>query len=198
MAGVPDMQGERHKEKPMRERTTVLVMTLAASLGGATTVLSYESMYERTPVGEVEVKDIPAMRVMEARSEKSFYEGGNSLFRTLFRYIKKHEVSMTTPVESDFNRGNMRFLVPSKSDADLPDGDGVSLEARPAQTVVSVGLRGPYREALANRGEERLRTWLADHPEYEVAGEAYGVYWNSPFMLGWLKRSEVHIPVVKK
>jgi hypothetical protein len=28
-----------------------------------------------------------------------------------------------------------------------------------------------------------------------AAGEAYAIYWNSPFVPGFLKRYEVHVPV---
>jgi hypothetical protein len=31
--------------------------------------------------------------------------------------------------------------------------------------------------------------------KYEVAGDAYAVYWDGPFVLGFFKRSEVHIPI---
>ena len=44
----------------------------------------------------------------------------------------------------------------------------------------------------------RLRDWLATRPDLEVAGEPSAVYWDSPFVPGFLKRSEVHIPVRKR
>lgn len=181
----------------MRKKLVMAGLSLGLCLGGTMTVQAYESLYERTPVGTVEVKELPAMRLLEASADKGYYEQGNDLFMTLFRYIRKHKVAMTVPVESDTNRGSMRFLVPSDRDASLTNGDGVAVEDRPAQTVVSFGLRGSYREELARQGMSKLEAWLAEHPEYESAGEPYSVFWNSPFMPGFLKRSEVHWPVKK-
>lgn len=40
-----------------------------------------------------------------------------------------------------------------------------------------------------------LVQWLDKDNEYELAGEAYAVYWDGPFVLGFFKRSEVHIPI---
>jgi hypothetical protein len=38
--------------------------------------------------------------------------------------------------------------------------------------------------------------WLERHADqWEAAGEPYAVFWNSPFMPGFLKRSEVHQPL---
>jgi len=40
-----------------------------------------------------------------------------------------------------------------------------------------------------------LMEWFAKNNKYEQDGPAYGVYWNGPFVPGFLKRSEVHIPI---
>jgi hypothetical protein len=47
-----------------------------------------------------------------------------------------------------------------------------------------------YDEALG-----KLRAWLLSHPEAKIIGEPYAVYWNSPFVPFFLKKSEVHLPV---
>jgi hypothetical protein len=38
-------------------------------------------------------------------------------------------------------------------------------------------------------------TFLAKDNKWEIAGDAYAVYWDGPFVLGFFKRSEVHLPV---
>jgi hypothetical protein len=36
---------------------------------------------------------------------------------------------------------------------------------------------------------------LLKNPAYEAIGEARGIFWNGPFIPGFFKRFEVHIPV---
>jgi hypothetical protein len=67
----------------------------------------------------------------------------------------------------------------------------------PETVVVSVGLRGSYDEATMNRGLERLRAWLGEHAEWTVAGAPRSLAYNSPFVPGFAKYSEVQIPVIR-
>ena len=43
--------------------------------------------------------------------------------------------------------------------------------------------------------KQKLLIWLAKEKKYEIAGDAYAVYWDGPFVLGFFKRSEVHVPI---
>lgn len=38
--------------------------------------------------------------------------------------------------------------------------------------------------------------WLAKRADVKAAGEPYAIYWNSPSVPFFLKKSEVHLPVV--
>ena len=77
------------------------------------TAAAYESAFEQTPVGTVEVKTLPPAITMEADTEGPYFEKANDLFRRLFRYLKKHDVTMTVPVQADVSKTKMRFFLGS-------------------------------------------------------------------------------------
>ena len=156
----------------------------------------YEQAFPPTAPGVIEIKELPASRWLVARSDESYHDRANGLFSQLFAYLRANEVKMTVPVQADMKPGAMRFHV-GKSDAvrSLPDTDTVKVEEMPARTVASAGVRGGYTEKNFAEAESRLKTWLSARPQYEADGPAYGVFWNSPFVPWFVKRSEVHIPV---
>jgi hypothetical protein len=158
--------------------------------------MASERNYPATDPDRVELKELPPARVMEATDDRDYWSGGNRPFGRLFGYIQRHRVAMTVPVEADIAPSRMRFFVPRRHPGPTPDADGgVHVYERPAQRVVSAGLRGEYTRARFEQGVAAVREWLAAHPEWSAAGEPYAVYWNSPFTPGFLKRSEVHLPV---
>ena len=63
------------------------------------------------------------------------------------------------------------------------------------QKVVAIGVRGSYSMKRFLENKQKLVQWLDKEKKYEVAGEAYAVYWDGPFVLGFFKHSEVHIPI---
>ena len=70
------------------------------------------------------------------------------------------------------------------------------VEDIPAEKVVSIGLRGSYGKKTFLRGYEKLNAWLANHPEWKVAGSPRTLGYNSPMVPSFMKFSEVQIPVV--
>ncbi len=158
------------------------------------------------PVGEVITKTYPAHRLARAASGD---RGNDGSFMKLFRHIKRNEIAMTAPVEMvlDEERGDgggaatesMAFLY---GDARMgvvgpdPADPGVVVEDVPQMTVVSLGVRGSYGEDRFAGFVEKLREWLAAHPEWVAAGPPRTFAYNSPFVPGVLKYAEVQIPVV--
>ena len=63
---------------------------------------------------------------------------------------------------------------------------------------VSIGMRGAYDEGTVKRGFEQLRMWLTKHPEWTEVGPPRSLAYNSPFVPGFAKYSEVQIPVVPR
>lgn len=175
----------------------VLGVLLSGVTGGR--VEAAEKTYDMTAVDEVEVKRLPERVAMWTRSEGGYFSSDNGLFSRLFRYIKDHDVAMTVPVEAEVEPATMRFYAGASDGERALQGDGEVIVERFAPVLVAaLGVRGSYTEERYREALTRLEQWLADAPEYEPAGKPYAVYWNGPFVPGFLKRSEVHIPVRSK
>ena len=159
-------------------------------------VMAYESMHEKTPVGEIKILELPARIALEATSDSHYFSENNGLFRKLFGYISKHDLAMTTPVEADIDPGKMRFFV-GEEDAEKPRPSTSAVTVRDLEpmTVVAIGIRGSYSEENFSENKTALLNWLKENPDYELAGSAYAVYWDGPFIPWFLKRSEIHLPI---
>jgi hypothetical protein len=158
--------------------------------------MAYEAAYPRTTAGVIEVKTLPAATVMAAAMQEG---DRNAAFRELFRYIQDRKVPMTVPVEVEpGTNAAMRFYLNSALTNTPPaSSETVAVGAQAGRTVLSIGLRGSYRQKNFSKAVTRLATWLTEHPEWAVDGNAYQVFWNSPFVPFFLKKSEVHLPVHK-
>ncbi len=174
-----------------------MLTALAIVLGISSQASAAPEAWQPTPPGVVEVKVVPAVRLMESRAGGTYFASEGSVFRPLFRYLQTHELSMTSPVEVDVQRNAMRFVVDPRDTRPLEDWGGVEVDSRPGRTVLSVGMTGAYSEARYLDGVQRLQGWLRDNPEWMATGEPIAVYWNGPYVPGPLKRSEVHLPVAR-
>jgi hypothetical protein len=103
---------------------------------------------------------------------------------------------MTTPVEADINPGKMRFFVGNKDRGkNISSTRDVEVRKIAPMKVVAIGVRGSYSVKRFMENKQKLMTYLAKDDKWVIAGDAYAVYWNGPFVLGFFKRSEVHLPV---
>ena len=159
-------------------------------------LMGFEAMHEKTPVGEIKVLQLPARTALEANNGQSYFSENNGLFRTLFRYISKHDLSMTTPVEAEIKPGRMRFFVGGKdANKSRPTTDSVTVKKLEPMQVLAIGIRGSYDEENFRENRDRLIQWINEQTTYEPAGEPYGVYWDGPYIPWFLKRSEIHLPI---
>ena len=157
---------------------------------------AYEQAFPKTPVGEIEVKTLPASKLIACHGQGDYFDRSDSLFRPLFSYIQENDIAMTTPVEAEIKPGVMYFYIGAvAAKRQLAKTDVVDVVELPERTVLSVGLRGTYSGENFAKGEALLRAWLAKQAGYRATGPARAIYWNGPFTLGLLKRSEVHLPV---
>ena len=157
---------------------------------------AYEQAFPKTPVGEIEVKTLPASTLIACHGQGDYFERSDSLFRPLFRYIQENDIAMTTPVEAQIQPGVMYFYIGADAaKRPLSNTAAVDVVEMPARTVLSVGLRGAYSSENFAKAETLLRAWLAEQVGYRATGPARAIYWNGPFTLGLLKRSEVHLPI---
>lgn len=159
-----------------------------------------EDAYPRTAPGVMEIKQLPAARLLLAESSGRYFSSNNQLFGKLFRYISANQIPMTAPVEARMEPGVMVFYMDPQSQkrADVQPSAEVKFQDLPIRSVASIGIRGSYSEENYAEALMELREWLAKQTDYEATGEAYGVYWNSPFVPFFFKQSEVHIPVQRK
>jgi len=158
-----------------------------------------EQAFSRTAVGISELKILPASTLIASESSSHYFEADNGLFRPLFRYIQKNDIAMTTPVEASMQPGKMYFYIGAEAaKRGLTATDAVTVLELPERLVASIGARGSYSRANFEAARKKLEDWLEKHPTHEASGEARGVFWNGPFTPGFLKRFEVHIPVVER
>ena len=176
-----------------------LVLVLVASALGSSLMAS-ESAYPMTGAGVCEIKTLPAGVILQARSSGDYFSENNGLFRRLFQTIQQNKVPMTTPVEAGMRPGTMIFYLDPESAkrSDLEMADGVTRKRVGERVVASIGIRGGYSKESFEKHAQKLREWLKSQPKYQAVGEAYAVYWNSPFTIWFLKRAEVHLPVQEK
>jgi len=175
-----------------------LPLSLSALLLSGGYAMSYESIYPRTPVGVFEIKTLPARTTLVASAPGDAFKDRGSAFRKLFSYINANQVAMSVPVEASVSKNEMIFFVGSNSAARaLILSEGVTMQRLPATTVASIGLRGRYSRENYDAGLKRLTAWLALRPEWRADGEPYAVYWNSPFMPWFLRKSEIHVPLTR-
>lgn len=162
--------------------------------------MAYEQAYPMTEPGVCEIKILPAGVTLQARTQGGYFRENNGLFRKLFETIQKNQVPMTTPVEAGIQPGTMVFYLDpaSAQRGDLKLSEGVTRREVGERKVASIGIRGGYSRESFEENRARLEGWLRSQKEWESTDEAYAVYWNSPFMIWFLKRSEVHIPVRQK
>jgi effector-binding domain-containing protein len=157
---------------------------------------AFEQAFEKTEVGVIAKKIIPASRLLISSGEGNYFDRRNNLFYRLFRYISDNDVAMTSPVEAEIGKASMKFYVGNKDkEKDLSDNELVKIISVPERKVVSIGVRGAYNKKNFDEAKAKVEQWLQENQGYTIAGEAYAVFWNGPYVPWFLKRSEVHIPI---
>lgn len=150
----------------------------------------------------------------------NYSAAGSEGFRRLFRYISganqgSRKISMTAPVEQAPAGGqaikmtasltqaqeaegwSLAFMLPGQysiETAPEPTDARVRIRAVPERTVAVLGYSGRWTEANRRAAEKKLRSALAE-AEVELVGAVNSAMFNSPFMLPFLRRNEVHAPI---
>ena len=177
----------------MKARTMAATGMLALFAGAG--AAAADAVYPATAPGKIEIKRLPALTALDTATTNAYFGEENVLFRRLFRYISEHDVAMTTPVEADLRPGRMRFFQGPAARSALTNAGPVSVERMPERTVASIGVRGSYTSEHYEEALKELRGWLDGRKDWAVDGPPRAAFWNSPFMPGFLKRFEVHVPV---
>ena len=158
--------------------------------------MAAEEAFPPTPNGTNEVKVLPAGILLRSTGRGEYFDGANDLFMPLFRYISRHDIAMTVPVEARVRDAAMYFWVSESQHAKVAGDEGaVVVERKPARRVASRGARGSYSRKNYERTRDELLAWVATQPGLVADGEPYAVFWSGPFTPGFIKKYEVHVPL---
>jgi hypothetical protein len=152
------------------------------------------------PVGQILVKQYPAARVAVNRGDDQ-----DRMFMPLFNHIKKNDIAMSSPVEITWSEPHtpgeakpqaMAFVYREPGLGATGTDGNVQVVDVPAQTFLSIGIRGSYNREHLVEGVKKLRGWLAEHSnEFKEAGPPRYLGYNSPFVPWFLRFGEVQLPV---
>ncbi|MEM1255409.1 MAG: heme-binding protein [Cyanobacteria bacterium P01_H01_bin.21] len=160
-----------------------------------------------TAKGKIEVKQYPAYRAATVQVRGDLGKASSRGFSPLFRHISNNDISMTAPVETRYPSATLQTDSISQGDAAVSFlyrsldvvprevAQNVQVEDMPPMMVISIGMRGSYGYGVYTRGVQQLQDWLAEHPEYEIAGPPRRFFYDGPFIPDGLKRSDIQIPV---
>ncbi len=157
----------------------------------------------------IEVKQYPAYRSGTYTYEGNLSEATSYSFNPLFRHISSNNISMTAPVEARYpiatidqpiqrGKAKVSFLYNNNEINPQQVSQDIQVEDHAPMLVVSLGVQGAYGYEMYQRDVARLKQWLANHPEYEIAGEPREFLYDSPYTPAPLKRREVQIPIRKR
>jgi hypothetical protein len=173
-----------------------MLKIVLASLLLTTSAMATEQAFPPAEIGSPEIVTLPAGLLLKSTGQGSYFDHPSDLFMPLFRYISSHDISMTVPVEARIDSAAMYFWVSEAQRGKANENaGGVEVVEVKERKVARLGARGGYSEANFNRTRDVLVAWLRKQKEVEPSGEPYAVFWNGPFLPGFLKRYEVHIPV---
>lgn len=154
--------------------------------------------------GQFEVRNYPELLIAETKAGGGRAQALDKGFGQLADYIfaKSRDgakVAMTAPVLSaDASGGEWatRFVMPSKFTREtLPEtGPGVQIVAVPARKVAVIGFGGAAEEEELVAREQELRDWVGAK-KFIATGEPERAFYNSPFIPGPLRRTEILIPI---
>jgi effector-binding domain-containing protein len=154
--------------------------------------------------GFFEVREYPELLVAEATvaGERGYAldKGFGQLADYIFAKSRDGEkVAMTAPVLSASAGAEdwvTRFVMPAHFTREtLPAADpGIRITTLPARKVAAVRFAGTADEATIADHEEQLRHWVGAK-KLKTTGEPERAFYNSPFIPGPLRRTEVLIPV---
>jgi hypothetical protein len=161
--------------------------------------MATEQAFPPTAPGVMEVKTLPAGVLLKSTGKGNYFEQSDGLFMPLFRYISRHDIAMTTPVEARIEDAAMYFWVAESQHAKVSGSEGaVEVQRIPERRVASLGAKGRYSRGNFEKNRDTLLAWIASQADIEAAGDAYAVFWHGPFTPWFAKRSEVHVPIRSK
>lgn len=169
--------------------------------------------------GDFELRRYEPYIVAETLVEGDFGEAGSEGFRRLFDYIQgknrkgreipmtapvtqeaaSEKISMTAPVGQERAAGKWRitFVMPASytmQTLPVPLDPGIELTEVPGGLMAVHRYSGTWSRQRYEAKEKALREFVAQKG-LKIVGEPVFARYNSPFMLWFMRRNEVMIPV---
>ena len=185
--------------------TWILILALVVGLalaGRLATRLGYESAPYRVvrTDGPVQVRDYPALTVVETPMAAGVRDGQDGSFGRLFGFITgsndaQQKIAMTTPVfmSGDETSPTMAFVLPAKmgaGDVPMPADPAVAVRQLDGGRYAVLRYRGDRSADAAAEALARLQAWLQTQELRGSSSPLYG-YFDPPWTPGFLRRNEV-------
>lgn len=160
-----------------------------------------------TADGEIEIKQYPEYRAATVSVTGNLAYASSRGFSPLFRHISSNDISMTAPVETRYPTTTLQSGAATEGEAAVSFlyrnldivprevAQDVQVEDIAPMTVVSLGVRGGYDYDIYTSGIQQLQAWLADHPDFVMAGPPRRFFYDGPYIPDPLKRSDIQIPI---
>jgi DNA gyrase inhibitor GyrI len=179
----------------------VVVMGLVIA-GCRTTRAGYESAPYRVlrSDGKVELREYPALTVVETPMASGGRNGSDGSFTRLFRFISgansgKQKIAMTTPVfmSGGTTNSTMAFVLPAKlktPEVPQPSDGSVTVHELAAGQFAVLRYRGGRNAKNEAESLARLKAWMEPQGLSVLSPPVYG-YFDPPWTPPFLRRNEV-------
>lgn len=184
-----------------RQVKWLLILALGGAFMGEELMAIEEPTYELVRSdGDFAVRDYGSMVVAEAQVDASFEDAGSEAFRPLFNYISDNDIAMTAPVtqQATGDTWAVRFVMPedyTQESLPEPTSSAVIMKTMPPRRVAVIRYSGTWSSTNYRDHLTELTSWI-ESEGYEVAGDAEWARYNAPFSLWFMRRNEIHLPIV--
>lgn len=168
--------------------------------------LNEEPPYETVETdGDFEIRVYQKqLRASVTIENTSFDEFRERAFKTLAAYIfgENHEdIEMTAPVlqtQNSEHSWTMSFILPQKyslEDLPKPENPEIKISEVKSMDVAVICYHGNNSLEKMEEHKKELLDWLDKHPKFEPAGEYLAAQYDAPFVIPFLKKNEIHVPI---
>lgn len=168
-------------------------------------------LHEEPPYEAVEKDGNFEIRVYQKQLRASvtienmpFDEFREKAFDILTEYIfgeNSEIIDMTSPVlqsQTSDNSWMMSIILPqelSLSDVPKPLNPDIQISEVKASDVAVYSYHGKNSLEKIEKHKKVLLDWLDKHPKYESAGESSAAHYDAPFVIPFMKKNEIHVPI---
>ena len=179
----------------------LLILALGAALSSGKLMAIEEPDYELIRSdGDIAVRDYGPIVVAEVLVESDFEDAGNAAFRPLFEYISDNDIAMTAPVtqQADDNAWAVRFVMPRELKQESlpePGNSNLTMKTVPPRRVAVIRYSGTWSVTNSQEHLAKLTDWI-EAEGYAIAGEASWARYTAPYSLWFMRRNEIHLPIL--